>query len=175
MQIAPFYDQSEVIDRTSRTVTKNLLEGSVLVIAVLFFFLRDVRASLIVASVIPLSMLAAFFGMRLFGVSANLMSLGAIDFGLIVDGAVVMMENFIRRRAEHDPAGEPDFVADPASHRRRFFASAAGEGGAPGPLRRPHHRGRVRAVFTLEGLEGKDVPADGDHRLLGHPGALLLA
>ncbi|HSD66627.1 MAG TPA: efflux RND transporter permease subunit, partial [Vicinamibacteria bacterium] len=155
MQIAPFYDQSEVIDRTSHTVAKNLLEGSLLVIAVLFFFLRDVRASLIVASVIPLSMLAAFFGMRLFGVSANLMSLGAIDFGLIVDGAVVMMENFIRRRAERDPTGEPDFVADPASHRRRFFTSAAGE------VARPVLFGVLIIVavyvpvFTLEGLEGK--------------------
>jgi cobalt-zinc-cadmium resistance protein CzcA len=155
MRIEPFYDQSEVIDRTSRTVTKNLLEGSLLVVAVLFFFLRDVRASLIVASVIPLSMLAAFFGMRVFGVSANLMSLGAIDFGLIVDGAVVMMENFIRRRAEHDPTGEPDFVADPASHRRRFFTSAAVE------VARPVLFGVLIIVavyvpvFTLEGLEGK--------------------
>ena len=155
MRIAPFYDQSEVIDRTSHTVTKNLLEGSLLVVAVLFFFLRDVRASLIVASVIPLAMLAGFLGMRLFGVSANLMSLGAIDFGLIVDGAVVMMENFIRRRAEHDPTGEPDFVADPASHRRRFFTSAATE------VARPVLFGVLIIVavyvpvFTLEGLEGK--------------------
>ena len=155
MRLAPFYDQSEVIDRTSHTVTKNLLEGSLLVVAVLFFFLRDVRASLVVASVIPLAMLAGFLGMRLFGVSANLMSLGAIDFGLIVDGAVVMMENFIRRRAEHDPTGEPDFVADPASHRRRFFTSAATE------VARPVLFGVLIIVavyvpvFTLEGLEGK--------------------
>ncbi len=155
MAIVPFYDQSEVIDRTSHTVTKNLLEGSLLVILVLFFFLRDVRASLIVASVIPLAMLAGFFGMRLFGVSANLMSLGAIDFGLIVDGAVVMMENFIRRRSERDPAGEPDFVEDPAHHRRRFFTSAATE------VARPVLFGVLIIVavyvpvFTLEGLEGK--------------------
>ena len=113
------------------------------------------RASLIVASVIPLSMLAGFFGMRLFGVSANLMSLGAIDFGLIVDGAVVMMENFIRRRAEHDPDDDPDFVADPAHHRRRFFTSAATE------VARPVLFGVLIIVavyvpvFTLEGLEGK--------------------
>ena len=155
MTIVPFYDQGEVIDRTSRTVATNLVGGSLLVIAVLFFFLRDVRASLIVASVIPLAMLAGFFGMRLFGVSANLMSLGAIDFGLIVDGAVVMMENFIRRRAEHDPSGEPDFVEDPAHHRRRFFTSAATE------VARPVLFGVLIIVavyvpvFTLEGLEGK--------------------
>ncbi|MCG6923128.1 MAG: CusA/CzcA family heavy metal efflux RND transporter [Acidobacteria bacterium] len=155
MTIVPFYDQSEVIDRTSHTVTKNLVEGSLLVIAVLFFFLRDVRASLIVASVIPLAMLAGFFGMRLFGVSANLMSLGAIDFGLIVDGAVVMMENFIRRRSESPPAGDPDYVADPQHHRRRFFTSAATE------VARPVLFGVLIIVavyvpvFTLEGLEGK--------------------
>jgi cobalt-zinc-cadmium resistance protein CzcA len=155
LSLAPFYDQSEVIDRTSRTVTRNLIEGSLLVIAVLFFFLRDVRASLIVAAVIPLAMLAGFLGMRLFGVSANLMSLGAIDFGLIVDGAVVMMENFIRRRAERDPKGEPGFVADPAHHRRSFFTSAATE------VARPVLFGVLIIVavyvpvFTLEGLEGK--------------------
>jgi cobalt-zinc-cadmium resistance protein CzcA len=155
MTITPFYDQSEVIGRTSHTVTKNLIEGSLLVIAVLFFFLRDVRASLIVASVIPLAMLAGFFGMRLFGVSANLMSLGAIDFGLIVDGAVVMMENFIRRRAEPDPSVEPGLVADPAHHRRAFFTSAATE------VARPVLFGVLIIVavyvpvFTLQGLEGK--------------------
>lgn len=155
MRIEPFYDQSEVIDRTARTVTLNLVEGSLLVVAVLFFFLRDVRAALIVAAVIPMAMLAGFFGMRLFGVSANLMSLGAIDFGLIVDGAVVMMENFIRRRSAHDPTGEPDFVAEPARHRLRFFTSAASE------VARPVLFGVLIIVavyvpvFSLEGLEGK--------------------
>jgi cobalt-zinc-cadmium resistance protein CzcA len=155
MTLVPFYDQSEVIDRTSHTVARNLLEGSLLVVGVLFFFLRDVRASLIVAAVIPLALLAGFFGMRLFDVSANLMSLGAIDFGLIVDGAVVMMENFIRRRSEHDPADDPDFVADPARHRRRFFTAAATE------VARPVLFGVLIIVavyvpvFTLQGLEGK--------------------
>ncbi|MHB8801103.1 MAG: efflux RND transporter permease subunit, partial [Thermoanaerobaculia bacterium] len=90
LSIVPFYDQSEVIDRTAYTVRKNLLEGSLLVVLVLFVFLKDLRAALVVAAVIPLSMLVGFLGMKLFGVSANLMSLGAIDFGLIVDGAVVM-------------------------------------------------------------------------------------
>jgi cobalt-zinc-cadmium resistance protein CzcA len=155
MRIEPFYDQSEVIGRTSRTVARNLVEGSLLVIAVLFFFLRDVRASLIVASVIPLAMLSGFLGMRLFGVSANLMSLGAIDFGLIVDGAVVMMENFIRRRADRDPKVEPELAADPAGQRRRFFTGAATE------VARPVLFGVLIIVavyvpvFTLEGLEGK--------------------
>ncbi len=98
MQIVPFYDQSEVIDATIGTVRRNLLEGGLLVILVLLLFLGNLRAALIVAAVIPLSMLAGFIGMRLFGVSANLMSLGAIDFGMIVDGSVVMMENAVRQQ-----------------------------------------------------------------------------
>jgi heavy metal efflux system protein len=92
-----FYDQSSVIDATITTVRRNLLEGGGLVILVLLLFLGNVRAALVVAGVIPLSMLIAFIGMRIFGVTANLMSLGAIDFGMIVDGAVVMVENSIRR------------------------------------------------------------------------------
>lgn len=97
VRIVPFYDQSEVIDRTIRTVRNNLLEGGALVVAVLVLFLGDLRAALIVACVIPLSMLVAFLGMEAFGISANLMSLGAIDFGMVVDGSVVMVENFTRR------------------------------------------------------------------------------
>lgn len=147
--VDPFYDQTEVIDRTTRTLRTNLLEGSLLVIAVLFLFLRDVRAALVVALVIPLSLLCGFIGMRLAGVSANLMSLGAIDFGLIVDGAVVMMENFIRRRAEL--TAPPDSAAE----RRAFFTSAATE------VARPVLFGVLIIVavylpiFTLQGLEGK--------------------
>lgn len=157
MTIEPFYDQSLVIDRTAHTVRKNLLEGSLLVIVVLFFFLRDVRAALIVASVIPLSMLCGFIGMRLFGVSANLMSLGAIDFGLIVDGAVVMMENFIRRRtdAEKLAGATADAGLLPAELRRGFFTRAAVE------VARPILFGVLiiiavyLPILTLEGLEGK--------------------
>jgi heavy metal efflux system protein len=96
MRILPFYDQSVVIDGTIHTVKKNLFEGGLLVTIVLLLFLRNIRAALIVASVIPLSMLVGFIGMKVFGISANLMSLGAIDFGMIVDGAIVMMENSIR-------------------------------------------------------------------------------
>jgi cobalt-zinc-cadmium resistance protein CzcA len=104
MRIVPFYDQSTVIDGTIHTVKKNLFEGGILVTVVLFLFLRNIRAALIVAAVIPLSMLVGFIGMRFFGVSANLMSLGAIDFGMIVDGAVVMMENSIRRLQHEEHA-----------------------------------------------------------------------
>ena len=95
--IRPFYNQGEVVDRTTHTVFKNLLEGGLLVTLILFVFLRNIRASLITASVIPLSLLFAFVAMKQFGVSANLMSLGALDFGLLVDASVVMVENFVRR------------------------------------------------------------------------------
>ena len=97
VRIVPFYDQSVVIDGTIRTVRYNLLQGGALVVAILFLFLGNLRASLIVAAVIPLSMLAAFLGMRWFGITANLMSLGAVDFGVIVNGSVIMVENYVRR------------------------------------------------------------------------------
>ena len=97
VKILPFYDQSLVIDGTIRTVEKNLLEGFVFVTVVLLLFLGNLRAAIITASIIPFSMLISFLGMRLFGISANLMSLGAIDFGMIVDGAVVMTENSVYR------------------------------------------------------------------------------
>ena len=95
VHIAPFYDQAFVIDGTIHTVEKNLFEGFVLVTIVLLLFLGNLRAALITAAIIPCSMLISFLGMRVFGISANLMSLGAIDFGMIVDGAVVMMENSV--------------------------------------------------------------------------------
>ncbi|MFZ5623860.1 MAG: efflux RND transporter permease subunit [Gemmatimonadota bacterium] len=98
--IEPFYDRTELVQKTIRTVAKNLVEGGLLVIVVLFLMLRNLRAGLIVATAIPLSMLIAFMGMRYFGISGNLMSLGAIDFGLIVDGAVIVIENSVRLIAE---------------------------------------------------------------------------
>lgn len=91
------YSRTYLVDATIKTVEKNLLEGAILVILVLFFLLGDIRASLIVAMTIPFSMIGAFVGMHWLGLSANLMSLGAIDFGLIVDGSVVLVENFVRR------------------------------------------------------------------------------
>lgn len=100
MTIEPYYDRSDLIGRTIATVVKNLTEGAVLVVVVLLLLLGNIRAGLIVALAIPLSMLAAMTAMFHTGLSGNLMSLGAIDFGLIVDGAVVMVENIIRRRAE---------------------------------------------------------------------------
>lgn len=90
--IEPFIDRTQLVDRVTHTITKNLIEGGLIVIFILVLFLGNYRAGLVVASVIPLSMLFAFGMMRVFGVSGNLMSLGAIDFGLIVDGAVIIVE-----------------------------------------------------------------------------------
>ncbi len=100
VKVIPFYDQSFVIDGTIHTVERNLFEGFILVTVVLLLFLGNIRAAIITASIIPFSMLISFLGMRVFGISANLMSLGAIDFGMIVDGAVVMMENSVHRLEE---------------------------------------------------------------------------
>jgi cobalt-zinc-cadmium resistance protein CzcA len=97
------YDRTELVDRTMATVRSNLLEGAVLVIVTLFILLGNLRAALITAAVIPLSMLFTFTGMATNKVSGNLMSLGALDFGLIVDGAVIIIENCLRRFA-HDQA-----------------------------------------------------------------------
>ncbi len=148
VRIEPFYDQSEVIDRTSRTVARNLLEGSALVVVVLVLFLRDWRAALLVSSVIPLAMLCGFSGMYLLGVSANLMSLGAIDFGLIVDGAVVMVENLVRRRNEHQRyANHAHLVA--------LYRSAAMEVARPVAFGVAIIVAVYLPIFTLEGIEGK--------------------
>ncbi len=96
----PVYDRTALVDRTIETVTKNLVEGALLVIAVLFLLLGNFRAALITAAVIPLAMLFTLTGMVRGGVSGNLMSLGALDFGLIVDGAVIIIENCLRRFGE---------------------------------------------------------------------------
>ncbi len=109
VELVPFYDRTELIDRTIYTVVVNLVEGAALVIIVLIVLLGNWRGALLVATVIPLSMLFAAIMMRIFNVSGNLMSLGSLDFGLIVDGAVIVVENTVRRRAEaqHQGSHEP--------------------------------------------------------------------
>ncbi len=99
-RIEPFYDRSVLVNRTIKTVGTNLLEGAALVIVVLLLLLGDLRAGLVVATVIPLSLLFAVVVMNATGMSGNLMSLGAIDFGLLVDGAVIIVENAVRRLSE---------------------------------------------------------------------------
>ncbi|MCU0229013.1 MAG: efflux RND transporter permease subunit, partial [Bryobacterales bacterium] len=154
VQLIPFYDQSTVINSTIGTVSRNLIEGGLLVLLILLLFLGNFRAGLIVAAVIPLSMVFGFLGMIAFGISANLMSLGAIDFGMIVDGAVVMMENSVRRLQRRDGDTQPGATAAPFDARERIRAAAT-------EVVRPivFAVGIIIAVylpiFTLEGLEGR--------------------
>ena len=146
VHVRPFYNQGEVVERTTHTVFRNLVEGALLVIAILFLFLRNARASLLTASVIPLSLLVAFLAMKRFGLSANLMSLGALDFGLIVDASVVMVENFVRRLSE---SNEPDI------DRRSILQRAAFEVGRPIVFGVAIIVAVYIPIFTLEGIEGR--------------------
>lgn len=100
VHIEPFYDRTALVDQTIHTVARSLAEGGALVMVVLFLMLRNMRAGIIAAAMIPLCMLAAFIGMRAAGVSGNLMSLGAIDFGLVVDGAIILLENAVHHLAQ---------------------------------------------------------------------------
>jgi heavy metal efflux system protein len=105
VQLAAYYDQTDLVEGTLHTIRENLLLGGFLVMAILLLFLGNVRAALVVAATIPLSLLFAMIGMRWLGLSANLMSLGAIDFGMIVDGSVVMAEHYVKRLHEDEEAG----------------------------------------------------------------------
>ena len=116
------YDRTHLVDKAIATVSKNLLEGALLVMVVLFVLLGNLRAALITAAVIPLSMLMTITGMVQAGVSANLMSLGALDFGLIVDGAVIIVENSVRRLAQAQRQG--GVQALPARLQTVFAATA---------------------------------------------------
>ena len=146
VHIRPFYDQGDVVERTTRTVFRNLIEGALLVIAILFLFLRSGRASFLTASVIPLSLLAAFLAMKRFGMSANLMSLGALDFGLIVDASVVMVENFVRRLRTQGSSGADG---------RELVRGAAFEVARPIVFGVAIIVAVYIPIFTLEGIEGR--------------------
>ena len=148
VQLVPFYDRTELVNRTIWTVAKNLIEGAILVIIVLILLLGNWRGSLLVATIIPLSMLFAAILMRVFNVSGNLMSLGALDFGLIVDGAVVMVENTVRRRAEAQHAG---------SHERpeRTILEACTEVGRPVVFAVAIIMIVYLPILSLTGIEGK--------------------
>jgi len=147
VRIRPFYSQGEVVRRTTRTMFTNLTEGALLVIAILFLFLRNLRASLLTASVIPLSLLFAFLAMKRFGFTANLMSLGALDFGLIVDASVVMVENFVRRLAG---AGSQS-----VTQRQDVIRAAAFEVGRPIVFGIAIIVAVYIPIFALQGLEGR--------------------
>lgn len=146
------YDRSNLIDKAIATVKKNLLEGATLVIVILFLFLGNIRAALITAMVIPLSMLFTFTGMVTYKVSANLMSLGALDFGIIVDGAVVIVENCVRRLSHAQ-----EHQGRPLSRSERFHEVFA----AAREARRPLLFGQLiimvvyLPIFALTGVEGR--------------------
>jgi len=152
VQAVTVYDRTTLIDKAIATVKKNLLEGAALVIVILFVFLGNIRAALITAMIIPLSMLFTFTGMVTYKVSANLMSLGALDFGIIVDGAVVIVENCVRRlshaRAHH---------GRPLTRSERFHEVFA----AAREARRPLLFGQLiimvvyLPIFALTGVEGR--------------------
>jgi heavy metal efflux system protein len=124
VEIVPFYDRTWLMSKTLGTVFKNLIEGALLVSLILYVFLSNLRASLAVVVVIPLSLLATFLGLKIMGVPANLLSLGAMDFGIIVDGAVIVVENIMHRLAE-----KRDGLDDAA--RREVVINATVEVGRP--------------------------------------------
>lgn len=146
------YDRTTLVDKAISTVKKNLLEGAVLVIVILFLFLGNIRAALITAMVIPLAMLFTFTGMVSNKVSANLMSLGALDFGIIIDGAVVIVENCVRRLAHAQAAAGR--VLNRNERLQEVFAAAK-------ESRRPLLFGQLiimvvyLPIFALTGVEGK--------------------
>jgi cobalt-zinc-cadmium resistance protein CzcA len=124
VQIVPFYDRTWLMAKTLSTVFRNLVEGALLVALVLYLFLSNLRASLAVVVVIPLALLATFLGLKIMGVPANLLSLGAMDFGIIVDGAVIVVENIMHRLAERGEGMKDD-------ERRSVIIDAANEVGRP--------------------------------------------
>ena len=124
VQIVPFYDRTWLMGKTLTTVFKNLVEGALLVSLVLYLFLSNMRASLAVVVVIPLALLSTFLGLKILGVPANLLSLGAMDFGIIVDGAVIVVENIMHRLAQRGE-GMND------KERRTLITNAASEVGRP--------------------------------------------
>ncbi|WP_374601983.1 efflux RND transporter permease subunit [Arenimonas sp.] len=152
VRVSPVYDRTALVDRTIATISKNLVEGALLVIVVLFLLLGNFRAALITAAVIPIAMLMTITGMVRGGVSGNLMSLGALDFGLIVDGAVIIIENCIRRFGERQHA-----LGRILDRQERFELTAS----ATAEVIRPSLFGVAiiaavyLPIFALTGIEGK--------------------
>ncbi|ANA35775.1 Cation efflux system protein CzcA [Ralstonia mannitolilytica] len=146
------YDRTVLVDKAIATVKKNLLEGAILVIVILFLFLGNIRAAIITATVIPLAMLFTFTGMVTYKISANLMSLGALDFGIIIDGAVVIVENCVRRLAHAQEHHRRELTRSERFH--EVFAAAR-------EARRPLLFGQLiimivyLPIFALTGVEGK--------------------
>ncbi len=171
-KLVGFMDRSDLINRTLATATRNLAEGGFLVILVLFLFLLQLRAGLIVSSTIPLAMLIAIIGMKQFNVSANLMSLGAIDFGLIVDGAVIIVENCIRRLAEQ--RHEMGRILSEPERLETIYESTI-------EMVKPSLFGvgiivaAYLPILTLQGIEGKMFRPMGMTVIMALVGAMLLS
>lgn len=146
--IAPFYDRSWLIGRTLHTVFGNLVEGALLVSLVLYLFLSNLRAAAIVALVIPLSLLATFIGLKLIGIPANLLSLGAMDFGIIVDGAVIIVEHIFHNLSENDNPQEP-------RTRLQLVLQAAADVGRPTLFSMLIIIAAHIPIFTLQRHEGR--------------------
>lgn len=145
IRIVPHYDRTDLINRTVHTVERNLIEGAGLAVVVLFVFLFNARASLVVAVTIPFALLTAFALSRLVGIPANLISLGAIDFGIIVDGAVVMVEAIFAKISHHSLGRTVD----------ECIVDAAGEVGAPILFSQAIIILALLPIFTLQRVEGK--------------------
>lgn len=150
VKIVPFYDRTGLVDHTVHTVSENLIVGALLVVAILIIFLRNWRAALIVASVIPLSLLFAFIVMDLRGVSANLISLGAVDFGIIIDSAVVLVEALMVRLA----MAETDAQAGLA-WRMQTLKNTAIDMGHPILFSKAIIITAFLPIFTFQRVEGK--------------------
>jgi cobalt-zinc-cadmium resistance protein CzcA len=157
VKAVPVYDRTVLVDKAIATVKKNLLEGAILVIVILFLFLGNMRAAIITAMVIPLAMLFTFTGMVTYKVSANLMSLGALDFGIIIDGAVVIVENCIRRLSHAQEHFKRELTLRERFH--EVFAAAK-------EARRPLLFGQLIIMVVSADLctcwcRRQDVPSDG--------------
>ena len=150
VKIEPYYDRSLLINKTLKTVFINLLEGALLVVAVLYIFLANIRASAIVAVTIPLALLSTFIGLTLVGIPANLLSLGAMDFGIVVDGAVIIVENIFRRLGELSNQQ----ISDPHERKRAIF-KATSEVARPTVFSIVIIIAAHIPIFTLERHEGK--------------------
>ena len=144
------YDRTTLVDKTLQTVQKNLLEGALLVIAVLFLLLGNIRAAVLTAAVIPIAMLMTITGMVQTRVSANLMSLGALDFGLIIDGSVIIVENCLRRLSEASSQGKLEL-----KHRLEVVSAATREVIRPALFGVFIITAVYIPIFALEGVEGK--------------------
>lgn len=165
VKVVPYYDRSDLVTLTTRTVAENLLVGSVLVVGVLVFFLYDLRAGLIVAVTVPLSLLVAFICLDLKNIPANLLSIGAIDFGILVDGAVVMVENIHRQLARRH--GTPYRIRD-------VVRDAAGEVSRPIVYAIAVIVAGFLPIYALAGASGKLFRPMADTTIFALIGALVL-